>query len=536
MEVIDKRARSWVLMGIKAKAATRLGDENGAVLILTGLMLVALMGISALVIDIGNAGQRGRTAQNISDASVLAGGWELPTNADAKTVAGEYVADNLDVTLPSSETCPAEDDVTANTVCYEVGTRTIQITSPWANNDYMVRVEVYDNVETTFAKVIGFTTMTVCRYAIAEGEPPYPGSPGGPAIQAFGQADKKAFETTGSGTIWTDGDIFIASVAGEAFVASGSGGVLAEGNVWYDSTGGGCALPPHCGDPGFLNSSSWPVGTYTPEELALGNLPVGCDPTDPAAADYCGGADFFYDVYVNHPIRSIVFSDLAQCLVNGLNSSGCESYYWDTAPVHTIHNELGTTGPFRTGDTDNPSCDDGSATMDPGFYSTTGQYSIQACVIMNPGIYMFAGGFDVEAAAYLRGNNVLLINAHANTVSRFTKSAACLTGLTAGPFENFLYYQNPDNDNTFDIESDSSLFLAGIIYIPNGEGRIQGASAGTGFGGDGTPGSGCLGETTLLGGSLVAKEVLVKSDGILRISAFPDSPATGGGDWVRLYE
>ena len=500
-------------------------------MITTGLTLFAVLGITALVIDIGNANQRGRTSQSVSDASAIAGGWELPTGADAKTVAAEYVADNLDATLPTAETCPVETDVTSDTVCYDIDGKTVQITSPWDNNEYMVRVEVCEQVETSFAKVIGFTTMTVCRHAIAEGEPPTPASGGGgPAIQAFGQVDKKAFETTGGGTIWTDGDIFIASTAGEAFVASGPGGVTAEGNVWYDSTGGGCALPPHCGNPGFLDTTSTPP---VPE----GNLPEGCDPTDPAAADYCGSLDFFDDVHLNHAIRSINFTVLALCLTNGLNSPGCEAYDWVGSPTHTIHNELGTVGPARTGDVNNPSCDNGDVYMDPGYYSTTNQYYIQGCVIMNPGIYMFEGAFDVEAAAWLRGNNILLINAHDKTVSRFTKSAACLTGLTDGPFENFLYYQHPDNDNTFDIESDSVLFLAGIIYVPDGEGRIQGASAGTGFGGDGTPGSGCLDETTLLGGSLVARAVLVKSDGVLRINQF-NYGGTGspGGDWVRLSE
>jgi hypothetical protein len=105
-----------------------------------------------------------------------------------------------------------------------------------------------------------------------------------------------------------------------------------------------------------------------------------------------------------------------------------------------------------------------------------------------------------------------------------------------GPYANFLYYQNPANGNTFDVESDAKLFMAGIIYVPSGEGRIQGATAGTGFGADGVteciPGEG----TTLLGGSLVARAVLVKSDGILSISAFPGGPASGGGDWVRLSE
>ena len=464
----------------------------------------------------------------MTDASAIASGWELPTTADVKTVAAEYVAQNLDVTLPTPSTCPVEPDVTADTVCYEVGNRDIQITSPWANDDYQVRVEICENVQTTFARVIGFTTMTVCRYAIAEGEPPSPGGAGGPTIQATGPSDKKSFETTGAGTIWTDGDIFIASIASEAIVADGSGGVTATAAVWYDSGGGGCAKPPHCGTPGFLDSTSTPP---VPE----GSLPEGCDPSDSSAPDYCGDPDFFLDVYRNHFIRSIDNTVLALCLTNGLNSAGCDDDDWAGAPAHTINNTLSTVGPARTGTTADPSCDNGDLYMDPGYYSTTSQYSIQGCVIMNPGIYMFAGGFDVEASAFLRGNDVFIYSANDYNVSRFTKSAVCLTAITAGPFENFVYYQDPVNNNTFDVESDSNLFMAGIIYVPTGEARIQGANAGT-IGGDGVPGSGCLGETTLLGGSIIANEVLVKSDGTLSINAFAGGSGSAGGDWVRLKE
>ncbi len=520
-------SRSFV-RGLRAWTAAHTREESGAVLVITGFALVAMLGVSALVIDIGNANQRGRSSQGATDASALAAGWELPTSVDAKTVAAQYVSDNLEVVLPTPSTCPTEPDVTADTTCYDLGAKTVQITSPWDNNTFMVRVQICEDVQTSFARIVGFNTVTVCRDAVAEGEPPTPGGPGGPAIQAFGPADKKSFETTGNGTIWTDGSILIASIAGEAFVADGSGGVTALGEVWYDSSGGGCAKPPHCGVPGFLDATSTPP-------VPGGNLPEGCDPWDSSAPDYCGYPDLFLDIYRNHLAHNINWPLLGLCLTNGLNSAGCEDYDWPTAPTHSINSTLSTDGPLRTGDTTNPTCDNGVTTMDPGYYSTTSQYSITGCVTMNPGMYMFAGGFDVESAAYLRGNDVLLLNAHDKTVSRFTKSAVCLTGLTEGPLTNFLYIQNILNDNTFDVESDSSLFMAGIIYLPAGEARIQGADAGT-VGGDGTPGSGCLGETTLLGGSIVASEVLVKSDGTLSINAFSGGSGAAGGSYVRLYE
>ena len=45
-----------------------------------------------------------------------------------------------------------------------------------------------------------------------------------------------------------------------------------------------------------------------------------------------------------------------------------------------------------------------------------------------------------------------------------------------------------------------------------------------------------LGVTVTGGGRIVAKMVLVKSDGTLTIHAMSGGAATGGGGWVRLME
>ncbi|MDX1449797.1 MAG: Tad domain-containing protein, partial [Acidimicrobiia bacterium] len=351
-----------------SKVGRRLRDEQrGAVLVLTSLAVVAVLGITALVIDIGHANTTGRSNQTTADASAIAAGWDIADAATARTTAAEYVADNFDVSMPTSSTCPTGDSITADTVCYEVGSRKIWITTPWDGSDYLLRVEICEDVDTSFAGVIGFDTVNVCRYAISEAEPPTDGDgDAGPAIQAFGPADKKSFETTGNGTIWTNGDIMIASIASEAFVANGSGGVTATGEVWYDSSGGGCASLPHCGNPGFLDETSTPP---VPE----GNLPQGCDPDPATTGTYCGDPNFFLDVYRDSFIRNTDLSALALCLINGLESVGCEAYHWPGAPSHSINNSLSTDGPLRTGDTTTPTCDNGVVWMNPGYYSTTAQ-------------------------------------------------------------------------------------------------------------------------------------------------------------------
>ena len=458
----------------------------------------------------------------------LQGGWDLPTAATARTTAAEYMADNLAETLPAPAACPAEPTITPDSVCYETGTRQIWITTPWDSSDYLMRVEICDAVKTSFASVIGFTTMTVCRHAIAEVEPPTPGAPGGPAIQAFSPDEKKAFETSGNAGVWTNGDVYIGSDNGESFVADGDGGVTVLGETWYNAAGA-CANPPPagtCGTPGFLSPP--------------GNLPVECDPAGIIAVECPGGLTHFDDYYLNSAPRSIVLDDLRVCLETDFAGGGCSFYDpGGTYPVHAERLGVETAGPLadKVTDPDNPTCAGAPVTMDPGYYSTSGAYKIKGCVIMNPGIYMFAGGLTVDPA-WLQGNDVFIINADPSTIAKVSKSAVCLTGITGGSFANFLYYQNPANDNLFVITSDSLLFLAGIIYNPAGGIEINGADTSSpwAIGGDGSAATGCLGQTTLLGGSIVGTTVKVKSDGTLSINAFADGAAADGGGWVRLYE
>ncbi|MDX1449796.1 MAG: hypothetical protein R3246_12125, partial [Acidimicrobiia bacterium] len=253
-----------------------------------------------------------------------------------------------------------------------------------------------------------------------------------------------------------------------------------------------------------------------------------------------GGLTHFDDVYLASAVRSIVMDDLKVCLESDFAGAGCSFYDPGASfPVHAERTGVETQGPLadKVTDPDNPTCAGAPVYMDPGYYSTTASYKIKGCVIMNPGIYMFAGGFTIDPA-WLQGNNVLLINASSASVSKASKSAVCLTGITEGSFENFLFYQNPANDSLFVITSDSVLFLAGIVYNPAGGIEINGADTSSpwAIGGDGTAATGCLGETTLLGGSIVGTTVKVKADGTLSINALEGGSATGGGGWVRLYE
>jgi hypothetical protein len=85
------------VLAVLAKVRSRMGDEQGAILVLMVVTMVVLLGFSAVVVDLGNARQIRRQAQNASDAAALAGAYTLQsggTAAQARTAAESYAANN----------------------------------------------------------------------------------------------------------------------------------------------------------------------------------------------------------------------------------------------------------------------------------------------------------------------------------------------------------------------------------------------------------------------------------------------------------
>ncbi len=72
------------------ESSARSGDERGQVIVLFVLFLVVLLGMAALVIDVGYAYYAHRSLQASADAAALAGAQELPDPVRAEAVAREY--------------------------------------------------------------------------------------------------------------------------------------------------------------------------------------------------------------------------------------------------------------------------------------------------------------------------------------------------------------------------------------------------------------------------------------------------------------
>ena len=86
---------------LRARLRAAARDESGAVIVLVAILLVVLLGMAALVIDLGGLYDRDRDLQTLADAGALAGVQELiyaeGDQGAAATKADEYVSANADV-------------------------------------------------------------------------------------------------------------------------------------------------------------------------------------------------------------------------------------------------------------------------------------------------------------------------------------------------------------------------------------------------------------------------------------------------------
>lgn len=164
-----------------------LRREEGAVELFVALALVAILGITALVVDIGNAKQTRRNFQTAADSGSLAGAQKLLSNGTAATVgtfASDYAFDSMNQPRGSSAGCPAAPYPAAPsgaTRCYQssagayvfvttpytcptdaatAGSGTC-VTAPAAANT--VNVMVCQQLATSFARILRINSTMVCN-------------------------------------------------------------------------------------------------------------------------------------------------------------------------------------------------------------------------------------------------------------------------------------------------------------------------------------------------------------------------------------
>jgi uncharacterized membrane protein len=148
------------------RVGSRRGErgERGAVIVFAGLILTAMLGFAAFVVDIANATQVRRQAQNTVDASALAGAQDLPDSAKVVATVKSYAQKNLNVATSAWSGC-SDSDALANKPDAGNGNTCISIDEAFEK----VRVKLPTRqVGTYFGGVLGVKTIAVTADAVAE--------------------------------------------------------------------------------------------------------------------------------------------------------------------------------------------------------------------------------------------------------------------------------------------------------------------------------------------------------------------------------
>ncbi len=133
-------------------------NRKGVVIVWTAIALVALLGMAALTIDVGQLCAAAQTAQNVADAAALGGGSELPDHTVAQTIALELVAANNETATGFQVSCSGADDIQ-----FWGQGETIPDFSLLGSAAWGMEVSAHVRVEYAFASVFGLSGATVSR-------------------------------------------------------------------------------------------------------------------------------------------------------------------------------------------------------------------------------------------------------------------------------------------------------------------------------------------------------------------------------------
>lgn len=109
-------------------------NKKGSSMILFSVAMVLIMGLTALVIDVGNVALQKQKFQNAIDAATLAAAQELPDRAGAIRVAKQYVELN--------------------------GFDESDISIDFSNDDSTISITANKKIDFFFARIFGFDSMT----------------------------------------------------------------------------------------------------------------------------------------------------------------------------------------------------------------------------------------------------------------------------------------------------------------------------------------------------------------------------------------
>ncbi len=426
-------------------------SERGQVLILIVFGMIALIGMTALAVDGGNAYSDRRHAQNAADTAALAAGLSLirHTNVEDGTLqAGAWDTFVHPAGMTQADQNGYNNDLTSNVVtvlhCSDPDTGCV-LPDPLPvlydghtpdSYAYYIRVTITSHVPTYFAKVLGIGQITNSVEAIVHAVPPIP-TPwyNGNALVATMPGCKPTGWPAdpfviggGSGTEVTG--------AGGVFINSTCAGALkAQNGAELQSVSGVCIVPPGTLEgAGLVNpppSSNCSQIDFTKYQLPAVSMQENCDaPGTPAGTiitispgQYLASPGRYDQEFPpnNLSAGTVRLAKGIYCLENGLAIHGSDAWSFTT--------DIDGNGTF-----------DGSDGTDEGVL-----------------FYVPHGGVTFNA-----NSNVDL-------------GAINKPGTNAG-IKGYLFYLPPDNPSTVTINGDAGSTFIGTILAPNSLITLSGGS------------------------------------------------------------
>jgi Flp pilus assembly protein TadG len=113
------------------------------------------------------------------------------------------------------------------------------------------------------------------------------------------------------------------------------------------------------------------------------------------------------------------------------------------------------------------------ATLQPGYYANGINLNSNVSVTLAPGLYYMNGSINVNSGATLTGTGVELYFANGtlqlNSGSTAQLAAPTSTSSTAGTTAGMLDWQSSTNSSGMAIDSGSSSYFQGVIYLPDAQ-------------------------------------------------------------------
>lgn len=120
------------------------------------------------------------------------------------------------------------------------------------------------------------------------------------------------------------------------------------------------------------------------------------------------------------------------------------------------------------------------ATLQPGYYPNGINLNSNVAVTLAPGLYYMNGSINVNSGATLAGTGVELYFTNGtlqlNSGSTAQLTAPTTTSSTAGTTAGMLDWQSSTNSTGMPIDSGSSSYFQGVIYLPDAQLTLNSAA------------------------------------------------------------